>query len=241
MHKKILAITSFILCISAMIIAAQGYNPAYTIAAVAGSTPNIDGVIASGEWDDASTVLFNNTVVYVKHDGNNLYIAFNISDATVTPTPPQDIVAIFIDVENNGGSSPQSDDILFGISRSGTLMERKGDNPQGPPTGGWNASASSTSSYWRAEFNITYTKVQITPGQPKTLGIALESWNYEETSYPYFWPPMTPMQSNSPSNWGNLASEESWIPEFPPAIIMPIFMIITLLAATAYKRKHPPL
>jgi PKD repeat protein len=31
------------------------------------------------------------------------------------------------------------------------------------------------------------------------------------------------------------------IPEFPPSLILPIFMIITLLAATAYKRKHLPL
>ena len=31
------------------------------------------------------------------------------------------------------------------------------------------------------------------------------------------------------------------IPEFPSSLILPIFMIITLLAAIAYKRKHPPL
>jgi parallel beta-helix repeat protein len=31
------------------------------------------------------------------------------------------------------------------------------------------------------------------------------------------------------------------IPEFPSSLILPIFMIITLLAATAYKRKHLPL
>jgi parallel beta-helix repeat protein len=31
------------------------------------------------------------------------------------------------------------------------------------------------------------------------------------------------------------------IPEFPSSLALPIFMIITLLAAIAYKRKHPPL
>ncbi|MBT0160858.1 hypothetical protein G4O51_12835, partial [Candidatus Bathyarchaeota archaeon A05DMB-2] len=215
---------------SVAIIAVQGYNPEYEINANYGSAPNVDGVIALGEWDDASTVSFNNTVVYVKQDGRNLYVAFNVSDATVTPSPPQDIVAIFIDVENNGGTSPQPDDILFGVSRSGILMEGQGDNPPGSPTGGWNASASSTNSHWQAEFNITYAKIAITPGEAKTLGIAFESWNYEETSYPYFWPPMTPMESNSPSNWGNLISEENWIPEFPSAIILPLFMIFSMLA-----------
>jgi hypothetical protein len=135
--------------------------------AIAGLPPNIDGMIALGEWNGASTVSFNNTVVYIKQDGKNLYIAFNVSDVTLSPSPPQDIVAIFIDVENNGGTSPQPDDILFGISRSGILMERQGNDPQGPSTGGWKASASSTSSHWQAEFNITYAKIQITPEQPK--------------------------------------------------------------------------
>ena len=91
---------SLVLCFSLVVTTAEGYYPAYEIAAVVGSTPSIDGVIASGEWDDASNVSFNNTVVYVKQDGRNLYMAFNVSDATATPTPPQDTVAIFIDIEN---------------------------------------------------------------------------------------------------------------------------------------------
>jgi len=100
MFRKILAMLSFILCLFLLVMMAEGFNPAYEIAAVAGSTPSIDGVIASGEWDDASSVSFNNTVVYVKQDGKNLYVAFNVSDSTVEN---QDVVAIFIDVDNNGG------------------------------------------------------------------------------------------------------------------------------------------
>lgn len=88
---------SLVLCFSLVVTTAEGYNPAYEIAAVVGSTPSIEGVIASGEWDDASNVSFNNTVVYVKQDERNLRMAFNVSDATATPTPPQDTVAIFID------------------------------------------------------------------------------------------------------------------------------------------------
>jgi hypothetical protein len=235
MYRKMFAILVFILCMSIIVIAAEGYNPAYQINAVAGSTPNIDGVIASGEWDDASTVSFNNTLVYVKQDGRNLYVAFNASDSTVNM---QDAVAIFIDVENNGGASPQPDDFLFGILRGGQLMERQGNNPSGPPTGGWNASASSTSTLWQVEFNITYAKIAITPGEAKTLGIAFESWNYD-IGYPYFWPPMTPMESNSPSNWGNLISEVNWIPEFPSGMFLSLFMTVSLLAVVFARSKIP--
>lgn len=236
MYREILALASLILCLSLMTTLVEGYNPTYTIVAVAGSTPNIDGTIATGEWDDASTVSFNDTVVYVKQDGKDLYAALNISDTTISQTMPQDVAALFIDVNNDGGTSPQPDDILFGIFRSGTLYERQGTGNPVTPTG-WNASASSTSKYWQAEFNITFTKIQITPGAPKTLGIAIESYNYEETSYPYFWPPMTAMQSNSPYNWGNLGSQENWVPEFPSAIILPLFIIFTLVAIVFATKK----
>jgi len=77
---------SLVLCFSPVATTAEGYNPAYEIAAVVDLAPSIDSVIASGEWDDASNVSFKNTVVYVKRDGRSLYMAFNVSDATATPT-----------------------------------------------------------------------------------------------------------------------------------------------------------
>lgn len=234
MYRKIVAIAVFILCLSIMLFAVEGYDPTYTISAVAGSTPNIDGAVASGEWDDASTVSFNYTVVYVKQDGENLYAAFNISDNTASVS--RDGVAIAIDVLNDGGASPQNDDVIFYIIRNGTLLEAQDTNPPAPPTGGWNGSASSTSNYWQAEFNITYAKVQITPGEPKILGVALMSFDYT-IGYPYFWPPMAPSDSG-PSNWGNLISEENWIPEYTSILILLLFMIATLVTALSYKGKH---
>jgi len=81
---------------------------------------------------------------------------------------------------------------------------------------------------WQAEYNITYAKIEITAGQPKTLGIAFESWDYA-TGLPVFWPPMTPIESNYPSNWGNLTSEENWIPEFPSSVaLLGFLMLITI-------------
>jgi hypothetical protein len=214
---------------------ANGYNSAYQMNAVFRPAPNIDGVIAGVEWDDASTVSFNNTIVYLKQDGRNLYVAFNVSDNTVSIS--QDALAIFVDVQNNGGSSPQTDDILLGAIRGGQLTERQGSGSIGPPTGGWDALSSSNSNEWQAEFNITYAKIGITSGEAKTIGIAFESWDYS-AGLPCFWPPMTPMQSNSPLNWGDLVSEENWVPEYQPLTAALILVLATILTIMVYKRKN---
>ena len=229
-----MTIAIFILCLSIMISAVKGYDPTYTVNAVAGLTPNIDGTLTTGEWDDASVVSFNNTVVYVKQDGENLYVAFNVSDSTASLS--YDGLAIAVDVLNDGGASPQADDIIFYIIRNGTLLEAQNADPPSSPTGGWNGSTSSTSNYWQAEFNITYAKLQITSGEPKILGVAFMSLD-STRGYPYLWPPMSPSDSG-PSHWGNLISEESWASEFTSIVILPLFMIAILVTALFYKRKH---
>jgi hypothetical protein len=204
------------------------------LTAAYGSSPSVDGFISPGEWDDASTVSFNHTVVYIKQNGENLYAAFNVSDNTANLS--RDGVAIAIDVLNDGGASPQDDDIILYIIRNGTLLEaRDAISPSSSLVEGWNGSASSTSDYWQAEFNITYAKVQITPGESKVLGLALLSFDFTMI-YPGFWPPMNPSDSG-PSNWGNLISEENWIPELSSFCILPLFIIATLLAALVCKKK----
>ena len=232
MIKRMIFSFAVLLC-SLPVVPTRGYNPAYQINAVAGSTPNIDGVMTSDEWNDASIV--SDLGVYAKQDGRSLYVAFNVSDSTAEM---QDTVAIFVDLENNGGASPQPDDFLFGILRSGQLIERQGSNDSGPPSGGWSGSAFSTGNLWQAEFNITYAKIGITPGEAKTLGMALEKWNFV-VGYPFFWPPMTPAESNSPSNWGNMVSEQTWLPEFPSFIILPLFMLLTMVAIVFMQRRIP--
>lgn len=235
MYRKGLVVLLFIFSISLIPGSAVSYNPAYTIEAVAGSTPNINGVIASGEWNDASAISFNNTIVYVKQDGENIYVAFNVSDNTVDPS--QESVAVGIDVLNDGGSYPQSDDICLYIIRDGTLLEAQGTTvPPNPSISGWNGAAYSTGGYWQAEFNITYTKVQISRGEAKTLGVAFMIFD-SAIGYAYFWPPMTPESSGAPSNWGNLTSEANWIPEFPSVTFVSLIITFTLFIVIFAERK----
>ena len=235
MYRKGLVVLLFIFSISLIPGSAVSYNPAYTIEAVAGSTPNINGVIASGEWNDASAISFNNTIVYVKQDGENIYVAFNVSDNTVDPS--QESVAVGIDVLNDGGSYPQSDDICLYIIRDGTLLEAQGTTvPPNPSISGWNGAAYSTGGYWQAEFNITYTKVQISRGEAKTLGVAFMIFD-SAIGYAYFWPPMTPESSGAPSNWGDLTSEANWIPEFPSVTFVSLIITFTLFVVIFAERK----
>jgi len=220
---------------------ANGYNPAYQMNAVFRPVPDIDGVMTESEWNDASTVTFNNTVVYLKQDGKNLYAAFNISDNTVNVGPsitaPQDWVAIGIDVENNGGWYPQPDDVFLYVFRGGHLAEAQGTTPPSTVTSGWNAVIYSTNDYWQVEYNITYTKTQINAGESKTLGIVFTSGDYA-VSFQDFWPPMTQSEAGSPSNWGNLVSEENWVPEFQPLTAALMLVLATILAIRVYRRKH---
>lgn len=231
MSKSILALLVIASCLSALLVAVEGYDPDYPIIVWAGSTPNIDGVMTSGEWDDASTTQFDYTVVYFKQDGVNLYVAFNVSDNTLNMEG--DIVMFGIDVLNDGGPQTQPDDVFFFMSRSGYKGEQNGTGDAVPPTG-WIGYATSPSNYWQVEFSITYAKIQITPGVPKTLGVTLESI---DGSNIYWWPPIAFIQLISPSYWGNLISGEAWIPEFPLFLIFPLFIMATLLAVIVCRNK----
>ena len=232
MRKSILALLVAASCLPLLLVTVEAYDRDYPIVAWSGSTPNIDGAITSGEWDDASTTQFNYTLVYVKQDGVNLYIAFHVNDNT--ENKDLDIVSIAIDVLNDGGSEAQPDDIFFYMLRNGTLYESNGTSPVSPPMGSWSGSVSSTSIYWQAEFNVTYAKVQITAGVSKILGIALTSIDGFQ---PYWWPPTDFVLISRPYNWGDLISGEAWIPEFPSFLILPLFINVTLLAVIIHRRR----
>jgi len=183
-----------------------------SIDAVAGVTPTIDGIVEAGEWDDASVVV-SVVAVYVKQDGENLYIALDIPDNT-----PHDLDGLLVcfDVNHNAGPKPQGDDTKIVVTRFGVQAEYVGNGTNWVTTAnsGWDAATSSTSTKWQAELNVSYTKLGSpygsSPGESDHL---------------------------SPDTWGDLISSANWIPEFPSLIILPLFMIATLLAGIIYKEK----
>ena len=74
MIRSLALLCSFLLCLLAC--SSTGEVEPRGIIARLGSTPTIDGVFDSGEWDDAEIVRTDTVEQFrVKHDGSNLYFA----------------------------------------------------------------------------------------------------------------------------------------------------------------------
>lgn len=196
------------------------------VVGVYGSTPTLDGVISVGEWDDADVVTFSvtggaNCTVYVKQDGVNLYVAFNIPDTTYSV---DDTSGIAFDVNHDGNLILQTDDVLFTINRNGVIQELNVTIEAWNPTtvSGWSANANSTAGVWQTEYNITYPKLNVTAGTAKTLGVFFFTFDSVAT---YNWPLSTGWFS--PATWGDMASNGyNWeVPEFPNIYVYVIFFL----------------
>jgi hypothetical protein len=181
------------------------------VVAVYGTTPTINGEIASGEWDaDSSIVAFSvnddyDCTAYVKQDGSNLYIACDIPDPTIETDLGLDRIWIYLDVEHNGGTKPQTDDIGFRIDRDGTTKELNGTGTgfQYTVVTDWTGGAYSTSAWWQVEYSISYSKIGVTAGQAKTLGICFYTYDHTGgTPKRGEWP--SGSNSQSPNTWADL-------------------------------------
>lgn len=240
MIKKLALTFVLAICLSFIVIGVRGHNPEYEVVAVYGSTPTIDGSISVGEWDDAASVSFNNTEVFVKQDGVNFYVGFNVSDATLNE---EDSVGFGIDVDNDGEVTLQPDDVGLGVYRNGTLLETNVAGGMWAITdvSGWTAMVNSTSEMWQAEFNITYSKINVVAGVEKTIGVFFFRFSGLEGSSPevFSWPPGYLEIYENPSMWGAITSTEyNWIPEFPSWIILPALLVIGTLTTLLRKRKN---
>jgi hypothetical protein len=217
-----------------MVVGVRGHNPAYEVVAVYGLTPTIDGAINALEWSDASSVSFNSTEVFVKQDGENLYIALNVTDAPLMHIE-RDYIQILLDVDHDGSNTLQPDDLLIGVFRNGTFLEANviWGTWSVKEASGWAAVVNSTSDMWQVELNITYSKVNVFAGVEKTIGVSIGCVRSPEegSQTQVYWPPegYNDWYFTSPSSWGAITSAGyNWVPEFPSFVIMPLFMIMTL-------------
>jgi len=105
MNNNVMVVVLF-LCFSAIVapVLAQTGN---VVIAKYGSTPTIDGLVGDAEWSDASLVSFNETQVFIKQDGKNLYVGFK------APIYPFSVMNVLIDVNNDKGLLPQLDDMAL--------------------------------------------------------------------------------------------------------------------------------
>lgn len=232
---QVLILVTVLLLASSLAILVQAH-PNHDIVAVAGSTPTIDGVIRSGEWIDASNATFNETTVFVKQDGVNLYIAFNVRDNTDSE---YDECGIAIDVDHDRNATLQIDDIWFTVTRNGTIYELNETTGWTTPhfqVSGWTADANSTGNLWQSEFNIGYSKLNITAGTDKTIGVFFVSLDMQVG--PSSWPPY-PADPYHPNTWGNITSNGyNWIPEFSNIIYIILFLASPFICLLIKRRKR---
>jgi len=218
------------LCLS-LVIGVRGNTD--EIVAKPGSTPTINGSIGATEWEDADYVSFNETTVYVQQDGENLYIGFNISDATLDPMFV-DLASVFIDVNDDGNATLQPDDIGITVFRDETLSEANVTdgtwNFMNVSVSGWTAKVHDAGDVWQVEISISYSKIGVTAGVPKTIGAAFAAWNADVGGNPSTWPP-TLVETN-PATWGDITSNEyNWVPEFSSLLFLPLLIAVASFAA----------
>lgn len=238
MIKKIVLTFALVFCLSFSAIIVEG-QATYEVVAVYGSAPTVDGSINVGEWDDAASVSFDNTEVFVKQNGVNLYIAFNVLDATLND---EDYVGLLFDINHDDGTTFGQDDIFLAIQLNREPVEIQLGVGMLVSPFGWVAEISYTSVGWQAEFVILYPKISVTAGVEKSLGVAfiVQDFPGELPCNYYTWPPNLIVEESPkpPSTWGEMTSTGyNWIPEFPPFLFLPLFMIATLLTIVLYRRK----
>jgi len=211
-----------------------------TVVAVYGTTPTVNGIISAGEWDDASTVTFTVTdgatcTVYVKQDGSHLYVAFDILDATGDNL---DLSEVYLDVEHDGGENPRTDDLLFKVRRDGVIKEGyvvSGGWVLRDPDGWTAARLWHTGTGWQTEYSIPYSKIGVTAGEEKTLGVMFKTYDQTPGSsfgWPHDWSYM------EPDTWADLTSPSPWfwIPEIPSSLVA-IALILAAVIAYPHMRK----
>lgn len=231
---------------------------AATVEAVYGATPTIDGTISPGEWADASSFMFTGPngpcfPAYIKQDGSNLYIGINIPDNTLYPII-LDELRVCLDIDHDGGSAPQTDDYYLRIFRPvtswSTPWEYKGNGGtwiDQTVVSGWDSAGMSTPALWQVELSISYSKLGITSGVGKLMGIEFlvtdEGVDGSTTNY-YYWnwiivgPPATGYFN--PSTWGDITSTDyNWVPWFTnlPMVLLAGVSLVILYRKRSYQLK----
>ncbi|WP_455393022.1 PKD domain-containing protein [[Eubacterium] cellulosolvens] len=208
-HKNILAVVIIFTFIASFWLGTFSNVSAQTDSSIDitfGTTPIIDGMLSPGEWDDAEAVqiLIQNgisTIVYYKHDSNNLYFGFD----TITDYYAE----IYFDTSHDGGLRPRTDDLL--LHASAALYEQQGTGygwgDSNYEITGWNASTMYKGD-GQIEYSISFLKIGITAETSSSIGIAFSVSDSPTYRYLYYWP--SDANQNNPNTWGEMSSSDNW-------------------------------
>ncbi len=189
--------------------------------------PTIDGVISSGEWDDAATGYATNSGVYgkfyAKNDGNYLYLAW---DSFVDTTlDGYDQVGLYFDTDNDGLWAPDSSEgnywILWDASTGQALVEFRPwlpDTTTGnvvSPAPGVQAAISVASGTVQYEVAIDLATAHFNPQPGDTTGFRFYMYDAGTSSFTGFWPEGAVY--NWPGTYGDMIMAQPLVQVIPPS------------------------
>ena len=163
-----------------------------------GSTPTIDGIKSSGEWNDAfliqilSNGFYND--IYIKHSATHLFIAFD--------SPYSGSTGIYLDKLHNGGVSPQPDDIwIHGSAGSFEFIGNGSSWQQQSTNSNWNFIVNTTNQI--SEYQILLSKLGISSKTNTVLGILFSfiDWSIGNE---ITWPSGGYSNCSNPDSWANM-------------------------------------
>jgi len=199
------------------IIFLEAYSIAQSTLTVShGTSPTIDGIISTGEWNDATIKTYQvgtspnimTVTVYIKHNGSDtLYIAQNMPNML---SGDRDLV--MFDKNNNGGSYPLVDDFMLNKYHclGGPYLEGQanGSDWNWITPSGWICALTGSdysSNQGQIEFAISFAKLGITSGIQKTIGFGIIFGDYQSPYDPstiWGWP--ANRHPEKPNTWGDM-------------------------------------
>lgn len=163
-----------------------------------GNPVTIDGIMSSNEWSDAQIIdiIIDSETwsIYRKHDEANIYFALSY------PVPHR--CNITFDIDLNEGNAPQTDDIQIRVEKQKLEFKGNGTGWEYRTPSGWDANVDIVDF---REIRISYSKLGITKGIEKDIGICFKLETYINSSY---WP--SESTTNNPSTWGMIISSDDW-------------------------------
>jgi hypothetical protein len=208
------------------------------------TSPVVDGIIAPGEYSDANSVsipidhpgmLSCDCDVYFKHDGETLFVAFDVRSCNrdMTDEHYASIFEVTVDLENDKVGRPDADDHRFSMSVNLGQSEDVGDNSLLEPwwnsisPTGWTAEDHVTTSEWTAEYALSFDKLTITPSVAKTIGIAFVIKYGAGVSGDDEYP--SGAQDVEPDTWDEASSSDAWFSPAVPTLTAPGIVAASVL------------
>ncbi|MFC2100426.1 T9SS type A sorting domain-containing protein [Bacteroidota bacterium] len=163
-----------------------------TIWVPTGTAAFLDGIISGGEWNDALVISTNDGDIIYKKTTAHLYIAF-------TNSPYYHSTGIYFDINHDGGTSPQTDDIWLHGSAGQYEFIGTGTSWQIASPLDWAFSINTSS-----EYMIPLSKLGISPPNTNILGIlfCFNDWSINHTDE-ITWPSGGYPNCSNPNTWAN--------------------------------------